>query len=298
MSAATGLLTSGVFRVVTEAMAAAARTHATDRGVDYRGMPLFAFGGAGPVHACEVAHLLDSAAVIIPPQSSVLSAFGTLVTPVRLDLVRSAVGALDGLDWPRAHVVLDELAQEAEAALAEAGCPKEDMTLLFGADLRYVGQQSEVTVMLDADPRGHRDPTAIAKAFEGAYRGLYGVNPSHVPIELVNWRLTARGSPVSFHGASEPGERHGEPRRWREVHAWADAMQVPVYAREDLGLGQELQGPAIIEERETTTVLPPGWRATLNPFGCIVAVPATSGASPQSFAESDTRNNRRETVRA
>ena len=79
----------GIFRVVTEAMAAAARAHATDRGVDYRGMPLFAFGGAGPVHACEVASLLQSTSVIVPPQPSVLSAFGTLVTSLRLDLVRS-----------------------------------------------------------------------------------------------------------------------------------------------------------------------------------------------------------------
>ena len=70
-------------------MAAAVRTHATDRGVDWRGMPLFAFGGAGPVHACEVAALLQSSEVIVPPQPSVLSAFGTLVTSVRLDLVRS-----------------------------------------------------------------------------------------------------------------------------------------------------------------------------------------------------------------
>ncbi len=74
-------------------MAGAARAHATDRGVDHRGLPLLAFGGAGPVHACAVGELLQSAAVIFPPQASVLSAFGTLVTPVRLDLVRSALGA-------------------------------------------------------------------------------------------------------------------------------------------------------------------------------------------------------------
>ncbi len=78
---------------------AAARAHATDRGVDHRGLPLLAFGGAGPVHACAVGELLQSTAVIFPPQASVLSAFGTLVTPVRLDLVRSALGRLDALDW-------------------------------------------------------------------------------------------------------------------------------------------------------------------------------------------------------
>src|SRR5262249_26839244 len=91
----------GIFRVVTESMAAAVRTHATDRGVDWRGMPLFAFGGAGPVHACEVAALLQSTEVIVAPQPSVLSAFGTLVTSVRLDLLRSDVARIGELDWAR-----------------------------------------------------------------------------------------------------------------------------------------------------------------------------------------------------
>ena len=84
----------GIYRIVAEAMAGATRAHATDRGIDYRGLSLFAFGGAGPVHACEVGSLLQSKSVIFPPQASVLSAFGTLVTPVRLDLVRSALGLL------------------------------------------------------------------------------------------------------------------------------------------------------------------------------------------------------------
>ena len=111
----------GIFRVVTEAMAAAARAHATDRGVDYRGMPLFAFGGAGPVHACEVASLLQSSCVIVPPQPSVLSAFGTLVTSLRLDLVRSDLVRIGDLDWGRVDRILGELVHEASAALVEAG---------------------------------------------------------------------------------------------------------------------------------------------------------------------------------
>ena len=86
----------GIFQVVNESMAAAARAHATDRGIDYRGMPVLAFGGAGPVHACHVAELLESTTVIYPPLASVLSAFGTLVTPVRFDLARGTAG---GIDW-------------------------------------------------------------------------------------------------------------------------------------------------------------------------------------------------------
>ena len=102
-------------------MAAAVRTHATDRGVDWRGMPLFAFGGAGPVHACEVAALLQSSEVIVPPQPSVLSAFGTLVTSVRLDLVRSDLVRVNELDWTRVDRILGELAQRGHSGLEGGG---------------------------------------------------------------------------------------------------------------------------------------------------------------------------------
>ena len=95
-------------------MAAAVRAHATDRGVDWRGMPLFAFGGAGPVHACDVAELLQSPGDR-PPQASVLSAFGTLVTPVRLDLVRSDLVRVNELDWTRVDRILASWRDEAHS---------------------------------------------------------------------------------------------------------------------------------------------------------------------------------------
>jgi N-methylhydantoinase A len=261
----------GVFRVVTEAMAAAARAHATDRGVDYRGMPLFAFGGAGPVHACEVASLLQSSSVIVPPQPSVLSAFGTLVTSLRLDLVRSDLVRIGDLDWERVDHILSELTREASAALTQAGCSSESIKLIFGADLRYLGQQSELTVPFDGDPRTHRDTRRITRVFEEAYRKLYGVNPSHVPIELVTWRVTARGPIIPFNRATTLPDTPGRPRTSRPVHAWSDGAPTPVYDRKVLAAGQIIAGPAIIEERETTTAIPPGWSARIDQIGCIIA---------------------------
>jgi N-methylhydantoinase A len=261
----------GVFRVVTEAMAAAARAHATDRGVDYRGMPLFAFGGAGPVHACEVASLLQSTSVIVPPQPSVLSAFGTLVTSLRLDLVRSDLVRIGDLDWDRVDRILSELVSEASAALTEAGCSGGSIKLIFGADLRYFGQQSELTIAFDADPRTHRDAGQIMSGFENSYRKLYGVNPSHVPIELVTWRVTARGPIIPFSRATVLPDTPGRTRTTRPVHAWTEGAQTPVYDRRSLAAGQTIAGPAIIEERETTTAIPPGWSATVDQIGCIIA---------------------------
>jgi N-methylhydantoinase A len=261
----------GIYRVVTEAMASAARTHATDRGVDYRGLPLFAFGGAGPLHACGVAELLQSTSVIVPPQSSVLSAFGTLVTPVRLDLVRSDLTRIDQLDWTRVDRVLGDLEKEGLTALGESGCAPADVTILVGADMRYVGQQHEVTIIFETDPRLGRDTGALTAQFEEAYRTLYGVNPSHVPIELVTWRVVARGPLPHSASRTVPKIAAGAPKRHRPVHAWEDGQSVPVYERSALATGQTIAGPAIIEERETTTALPPGWSATIDALGCIVA---------------------------
>ncbi|MFN0161867.1 MAG: hydantoinase/oxoprolinase family protein [Burkholderiales bacterium] len=261
----------GIYRVVAEAMASATRAHATDRGVDYRGLPLFAFGGAGPVHACEVGALLLSTSVIFPPQASVLSAFGTLVTPVRLDLVRSALGLLDAVDWARTESLIGEMADEGASALISAGVARGDVAMTFGADLRYFGQQNEVGVSFGFDPRATRDTAAIRTVFERAYLAQYGFNPSHVPVEIVSWRLTVRGPEVPFHPAAATASVPGAPKGMRPVHLWQDNQAVPVYDRTALAAGQSVTGPAIIEERETTIVIPPGWRATTDEVGCVVA---------------------------
>ena len=262
---------AGVYRVVAEAMAGAARAHATDRGVDHRGLPLLAFGGAGPVHACAVGELLQSAAVIFPPQASVLSAFGALVTPVRLDLVRSALGRLGELDWDEVLRLVREMTDEAAEALADAGAPASSIRLKVGADLRYAGQQNEVTVSFDGDPVEARDAEAIRKVFEDAYFAQYGVNPSHVPIEVVSWRLTAQGPEDRADSARPPGAAAGAPTHEVAVPLWPSAGPAKVYARASLGRGQQLSGPVLVEERETTIVLPPGWTAVVDDTGCIIA---------------------------
>jgi N-methylhydantoinase A len=262
---------AGVYRLVAESMAAATRTHATDRGVDYRGMPLFAFGGAGPVHACQVGELLDSDSVIFPPQASVLSAFGTLVSPPRMDLVRSSLQLLEQLDWALVGRIYDTLIAEARDALVEAGCAPDALALEFAADLRFAGQQNEVSVTLPEDPRLRRDTAQIAQVFETAYVAHYGVAPSHVPLELVSWRLVARGPGLPLRTSTPPTGPERAPKGERVVHLWARDARVPVYDRYGLVLGQGIIGPAIIEERETTIVVLPGWRARVDPNGCVIA---------------------------
>jgi len=262
---------AGIFRIVAETMAGAARAHATDRGVDHRGMPLLAFGGAGPVHACAVGELLQSTAVIFPPQASVLSAFGSLVTPLRLDLVRSGLSRLESLDWADIDRMIGEMTLEARDALVAAGATPEQIRWSYGADLRYAGQQNEVGVAFEADPRQSRDPAAIHRIFEAAYFAQYGVNPSHVPVEVVSWRLTARGPETAAEAARLTAATAGAPKGRRAVPLWPEASETKLYERASLAVSQEIAGPALVEERETTVVLPPGWTAQVDAIGCIVA---------------------------
>jgi N-methylhydantoinase A len=262
---------AGIYRVVGESMTAAARAHAVDRGIDYRGLPLFAFGGAGPVHACYVAELLDSPVVIYPPLASVLSAFGTLVTPPRLDLSRGALARLSTLDWLRADDTLNQLVESARNGLASAGCASNDITYRFGSDMRYLGQQNEVTAWFESDPRRKHDPAWLREVFEQGYERLYSLRLPDVDVEIVSWRVVATGPAASRDSVPALAATPAKPRDKRKARFGSHDIDTPVYARTDLALGQIIPGPAIVEERETTIIILPGWKAKVDRTGCIVA---------------------------
>lgn len=265
----------GVYRIVCEAMAGAVRTHATERGVDYRGLPLLAFGGAGPVHACGVAELLNGRKVVFPPLASVLSAFGSLVTPIRLDLVRSSLVRLDDLDWDLVTGIYDDLERQGREALADAGCPVEDIRFVYSADMRYLGQQYELTVSFASRPLRDGGVALMREAFEEAYRARYSIVQREVPIEIVTWRMAAIG-PAPISPDITPAGVAGSPGRRRTVHLWQPDQDVPVISRGDfLARDEAIDGPLIIEERETTLVIPPRWTARSGPLGCIVATRET-----------------------
>ena len=262
---------AGIYRVVGKSMTAAARAHAVDRGIDYRGVPLFAFGGAGPVHACYVADLLESPMVIYPPLASVLSAFGTLVTPPRLDLSQGALSRLSKLNWQDVDRIASKLITDATAGLASAGCKASDITFQFGADLRYFGQQNEVTAWFDTDPREKHDAAWVRAVFEDGYEKLYSLRLAEVDVEIVSWRLVATGPVASRDSKLELKASTAKPRVTRSARFNGSDVDTPVFARQDLARGQHIDGPAIIEERETTIIILPGWRATVDATGCIMA---------------------------
>ena len=261
----------GIFRIVGESMAGAVRAHATDRGTDPRGLPLLAFGGAGGLHACYVAELLESEAVFFPPMASVLSAFGALVTPARLDLVRGALSRLQALDWDRVVDLVDEMEVEGRRALVEAGIAPNDVRFTHGADMRYYGQANEVTVELARDPREDHDIEALRTSFERAYDALYGIRLAGMDVEVVSWRASAHGPRGNREHRTTLAEAPGRPKGERRVLFESGPSLVAVYDRAALAAGQVVGGPAVIEERDTTIVLRPGWRAEVQAHGGIAA---------------------------
>ena len=267
----------GVFEVVCEQMAAATRTHATDRGIDYRGLPLLAFGGAGPVHACMVAELVDGSTIIYPPLASVLSAFGTLVTPAQIDLVRSVVSPLEGIDWEAVDRTLQAMIEESTLALREAGIRDEDLEFSFAVDMRYLGQQSEVRIHLDDDPRTARDAAAIRDLYEREYEAQYGLKLADIPIEVVNWQVTGSGKKPDRSTAPVAPTGTSAAAATRTVYLRGEPTEVSVYQRKELTTTDRVEGPAIIEERETTIFILEGWTLGLHETGSLVATKAKGG---------------------
>jgi len=271
---------AGIHEVVNQNMAAASSMHGVEQGIDLRGVPLIAFGGAGPVHACGVAELLQSDRVIFPVNASVLSAFGTLVTPVRIDLARSLVRRLDDLqgDDPARDRILDELRAEGARVLAAAGVPADRVRFRYGIDARYAGQGNEITIWVGEGPVWPAAPGDVRAAFESEYARIYGLTIPDVAVEVVTWRLsTAADVAIADPVPTLPEGTDAVPHRHRPVRfsRTAPAVDVPVYRRATLPAGARFAGPAIVEERETTAVVRPGWDVEVAADGSLVAMRRT-----------------------
>jgi N-methylhydantoinase A len=268
---------AGIHDVVNQNMAAASRMHGVEQGVDLRGVSVIAFGGAGPVHACAVADLLESSRVIFPVNASVLSAFGTLVSPVRIDLARSLVGQLGAITADQRERVLGELRAEGRRVLAAAGVAESDVRFRYGIDARYTGQGNEITIWVGEGDAWPTDDAKVRDDFEREYRRIYGLTIPDVGVEIVTWRVSAVAHMDTVEPAvpDEVATARPEvvPHRSRPVayHRGQPALDVPVYRRESLGIGARFDGPAIVEERETTAVIRPGWSVEVATDGSLIA---------------------------
>jgi N-methylhydantoinase A len=269
----------GVHTVVNQNMAAAARMHAIERGLDLRGVPIIAFGGAGPVHACGVAELLEAERVIFPLNASVLSAFGTLVSPVRIDLARSMLALLDPGVEPERDRLLEDMRKDGRRVLAAAGVDAGAVRFRYGMDARYRGQGNEVTIWVGEGDRWPATHDETIERFATEYERVYGLRIPDVPVEVVTWRVAAWAPAPTIEAAHLPVE-HGEPQPHHTRHVRFErggaSIEIPVYRRDALGVGAMVIGPAIIEERETTAVIRPGWTMSVSPDGSLVASKGTA----------------------
>jgi N-methylhydantoinase A len=258
-------LAAGVHELANQNMAAAAGTHAAERGADARGTPILAFGGAGPLHACGVAELLESSEVIFPPMASVLSAFGCLVTPVRVDLARSRLQLIDDATPERIEAICAEMRDEGRDLLVRSGIADRDVRFRYAIDARYLGQANELTVWLGEGARWPMSPAEAQNAFEDQYRRQYGMTIPDVPVEVVTWRVTALGPEPGLSTPSAEATATGAARSRRPMRfaVAAEPVEADVWARSALRPGDELRGPAVIEEPDTTIVLRPDWRGVV-----------------------------------
>ena len=249
----------GIHQIVNENMANAARAHLGERGKDPRRMPMYAFGGAGPVHGYRVAEILRLPALISPFGAGVGSTFGLLAAPLAFDFVRSAYSRMDQLDWHLANRLLDEMAQEGRKVLQSSGLTAADIRYQRTADLRYIGQGHEVSVTLPDGVLGADDLARIAAEFERTYESLYGRKGPDVPLEAINWRVVASGPRPDMNlklprNSSKRGDARKGSRSafFPEINGF---VETAIYDRYELEPGMRFNGPAIVEERESTLIV-------------------------------------------
>ena len=249
----------GVYRVANANMARAIRAVTVERGHDPRGFGLVAFGGAGPMHAAALAESLDVGTVVVPRACGVLSAYGLLAADEKHDSVRTLRQSLADVNVSAVEDAYDALRSDV---LSDVERP-DAATVRRAADLRYVGQSFELTVSVDET----FDADAVEARFHEAHESAYGYRLSD-PVELVNVRSTAvveRGTlGVTYRGT-------GDARKdTREAFFGGEFRETPVYAREGLRDGETVAGPAVLEQAESTIVVPPAWDGTVRPDGTLV----------------------------
>jgi N-methylhydantoinase A len=259
-----------IHRVVAENMAGAARVYAAERAVDLRALPLFSFGGAGPVHGVSVARLLNSASVIVPDSAGVGSALGFLVAPIGFELARSRPGRLAGLDLDAVKRAVREMEDEGREMVISAGVEPADVRVDYRVAARYIGQGFEVDVALPELAAWTEE--LIEELFRARYASLRGIVVDGVGVEVATWRVLASAElhPLkTFRANHLTGDPlKGERLAFRQDTELMELM--PVYDRYRLQPEWSARGPMVIEERECTLVVPLDASVRVSSGGSIV----------------------------
>ena len=260
----------GILRIVQSNMSAAIREISVERGEDPRKFTLIAFGGAGPMHGCAVAQEMGIRRVVSPNYPGNLCAIGLLTSDLRHELVRTHLGLLDEVDLETVKDQLERMSHEAHSLLESESVAPSDRNIQFSLGLRYEGQAHELEIPVSPT---RLDRQGVGKAFADRYFAAWGYSPVGRPPQLVNLRVVATGRvPKLLFKRPDNGARtlHEAEIGRRDVCFDSVAHSTPIYKRSLLPLDALFNGPAIIEEDGSTTVVIPGWEGRLDDVGNII----------------------------
>jgi N-methylhydantoinase A len=244
-------------------MADAVRLISIRRGYDPREFCLVAFGGAGPLHGAALAEELSIPTVLVPPSPGITSALGCLLVDVRHDLSAMFLAHVDTVDSDALAAEFDRLEAEGRERLAAESVPEEQMSLQRLVDMRYLGQWRSLTVPVSAPV----DLEDAVSRFHAEHERAYNYRRDDAPVEIYRLSVRAVGvTPKPQLKRHEASTSTSEPTGSRPVHfdASGDAVDTPCYLRADLPAGATLEGPAIVGQMDSTTVVPPGWHAVVD----------------------------------
>ena len=272
----------GIHNIVNENMAGAALVHISERGKDIKKYALLATGGAAPVHAYHVAKKLTMQKLICPPAAGVGSAVGLLMAPARIDRVASMVSRLQDLDWEAFEALYRQLEKNSTQVLSDTGANIAQIQVRRLADMRYVGQGSEVVVNLPEGPYSPESQAEIVAAFEETYRRLFSRIPPDVAIQMVNLRVSVSapvaGSKMDLTTVEKEKERAFKEKRPVYFEETGSYMETAVYDRYRIQVGEVIEGPAVFEENESTLIIGPGAVCQAQPDGSLVVTLPEEGS--------------------
>jgi N-methylhydantoinase A len=263
---------AAVVSIVNNAMAEALRIVSVERGHDAREFSLVAFGGAGPMHAAELASELGVREIIIPPIPGGFSALGLVATDLKRDYVKTFYAPLTGIDPADINAVYQGMEESARDMLRATDIPESRWVFERAADLRYLRQAYELTVPAPADAVTPETLDALANGFHEKHRQTYGHENRSEIVQMVNLRLTAIGrlegldlrqTSATGSGSSMTGSR----KVWFKGTSRIDCA---IHDRDKMNAGAEAPGPAVIQAVDTTIVVPPGWTARADDNGYII----------------------------
>jgi N-methylhydantoinase A len=263
----------GILRIAATAMSYAVKAVSTERGLDAAAFALIAYGGAGPLHASAVAREIGMSRVIVPRAPGHFCAFGMLFADLRYDLVRTWFARLSEVSFDEIERVYVELIEEGRRSLAASGVKAGRVAVARSADMRYVGQEHPVTVALSPEVFKRRSREALKRRFDEEHLQRYGTNAPEEPAEIVSLRATVSGAmrkpPLEriARGGRTPPASARRGKRSAYFAELGKAVLTPTYARDELRAGNRIDGPALVEEHASTTVVLPGDRLRVDGFG-------------------------------